>query len=50
MMEPLFHKYLEILYTVIEDEDKNGSFTLHHNDLNAANILLEPDPIKSLAS
>ena len=45
-MEPLFHKYLEILYTVIEDEEKTGSFTLHHNDMNAANILLEPKPYK----
>lgn len=43
MMERLCHDYLKNLPTVFGDEEKRGSFTLHHSDLNAANILVHPE-------
>ncbi len=43
MMERLCPEYLEILQTVFGDEEKRGSFSLHHSDLNAANILIHPE-------
>lgn len=41
-MERLYYDYLEILQTVLEDQGNEGSFTLHHRDLNAAKILVHP--------
>ena len=43
MMERLCPEYLGNLPTVFRDEEKKGSFTLHHSDLNAANILVHPE-------
>ena len=43
MMEPLCREYLEILPIIFGGEEAEGSFTLHHSDLNAANILVQPD-------
>lgn len=43
MMERLCPEYLENLQTVFCGEEKKSSFTLHHSDLNAANILVHPE-------
>lgn len=43
MMERLCPEYLKNLQTVFGDEEKKDSFTLHHSDLNAANILVHPE-------
>ena len=46
MMERLCHEYLENLPTVFRDEEEKGLFTLHHSDLNAANILVDPESFR----
>ena len=43
MMERLCREYLEVLPMVFSGEEAEGSFTLHHSDLNAANILVQPE-------
>ncbi len=43
MMESMCREFLDILPTVCGDEDKPASFTLHHHDLNEANILVNPE-------
>lgn len=43
MMEALCHQFLDYLPTVLGEEEKKDSFTLHHHDLNAANILIHPE-------
>lgn len=43
MMEPLCREYLRVLPSVFGGEEAEDSFTLHHSDLNAANILVQPE-------
>ena len=42
-MERLCREYLEVLPNVFSGEEAKDSFTLHHSDLNAANILVHPE-------
>lgn len=42
-MEALCHEFLDYLPTVLGDNANKESFTLHHHDLNAANILVNPE-------
>ena len=42
-MERLCQEYLGILPNVFGGEEAKDSFTLHHSDLNAANILIHPE-------
>lgn len=43
MIERLCKGFLNILPTICSDEEGPDSFCLHHSDLNAANILVDPD-------
>ena len=43
MMERLCREYLGVLPTIFGGEEAKDSFTLHHGDLNAANILVQPE-------
>ena len=43
MMERLCQEYLGVLPAVFCGEEAEGSFTLHHSDFNAANILVQPE-------
>ena len=43
MMERLCRQFLVILPKVFGEGEAEGSFTLHHSDLNASNILVQPD-------
>lgn len=42
-MERVCHKFLDILPTIVGNREKEASFVLHHSDLNAANILVDPE-------
>lgn len=45
-MKDLCHKYLELLPEIFAEADKKNQFVLHHHDLNAANILVDPETFK----
>ncbi|KAK4697900.1 hypothetical protein P7C71_g238, partial [Lecanoromycetidae sp. Uapishka_2] len=42
-MEAACHQFLDFLPALFAEEDEKDSFILHHHDLNAANILVDPE-------
>ena len=47
-MEALCNDYLECLPKMFDENDTENSYTLHHHDLNAENILVHPETFEIL--